>query len=177
MSSTSANTPMVHPTLYVPLHKRSRSEVSSISSRSTTPTDEHESISDSFVLPIYSIQDLLHLSKSPLVVFSTEKRDHLNETLPQITLSQRKAIEHHVKKARGHAPAGETHSEPKAKEETPQPLSPISTTVFPQRRSALRGRAPERRRNLKKVVDELNWRAARTRSMASSPLLLFPTVA
>ncbi|KAF5389594.1 hypothetical protein D9757_004182 [Collybiopsis confluens] len=71
-------------TLYIPVHKRS-----------TTPTSEHESSPESH-LPIYSIQDLLKLSKSPLAVISAEHRDHIKETVPEISISrrQRKAIEH-----------------------------------------------------------------------------------
>lgn len=133
-------------------------------------------------LPIYSIQDLLHLSKSPLVVFSPEQRDHLNETVPQITLNrkQRKAIEHqrHVKNSHAIAPAEEMAPEPKANESTRQPMSLVWNTTSPQRRSTRQGRAPERRRNVKKV-DELSWRAPRTRSITAtgSPLLLLSTAA
>jgi len=171
MSSTSANTQVTLPTLYIPLHKRSRS---------TTPSGERESSSD---LPIYSIQDLLYLSKSPLVGFTPEQREHFNETVPQITLNrkQRKAIEHQriVKNSHALVPAEETPSGPKASETTRKPLSPVWNTMSSQRRSIRQGRAPDRRRNVK-VVDELSWRAPRTRSISAtgSPLLLLsPTVA
>ncbi|KAJ3979842.1 hypothetical protein F5890DRAFT_1569158 [Lentinula detonsa] len=83
------------PALYVPVHKRTTSR-GGASSRSTTPTSEHESSIEPSLLPIYSIQDLLMLAESPMTYSSAEQRDHLKDVAPEILLGrrQRKALEH-----------------------------------------------------------------------------------
>jgi len=183
MPSVSMNTQAAAQSgLYVPVHKRSssRSDASStgsVSPRSASPTSQHESSIESPRLPIYSIQDILLLSKSPLVVFSPDHREHLKDTIPEIVLSrkQRKAIEH-KQHAKAHASADEMRST----EGDRKPLSPSpmwNSQPAAQRRTT--GRLPERRRNTKKVVDELSWRVPRTRSISAggSPLLFVPSTA
>lgn len=191
-----------HSALYVPVHKRSASRgnasstssTDSASSRSVTPTSEHESsigmlfssidktelgadhVPESHRLPVYSIQDMLMLSKSPLVTFSPDHRDYLRDTIPEIVLSrkQRKAIEHR-QHSKPHASAGET---PSKETLARKPLSPMSNSQPAVQITAVRqGRFSEKRRNSKKIVDELSWRVPRTRtiSMADSPVLFVPT--
>ncbi|KAJ3992115.1 hypothetical protein F5050DRAFT_1715542 [Lentinula boryana] len=174
MSSVFENTEAIAahpaPALYVPVHKRTTSR-GGASGRFTTPTSEHESSIESSLLPIYSIQDLLMLSESPVSHSSPEQRDYLKDVAPEILLGhrQRKALEHqrHVKI---HVPvAREVHQ----KENTPFKSGERSV----QRRSVRQGRLPERRRHAKNTIDELSWRAPRMRtiSAAGSPLLLVPT--
>lgn len=190
-----------HPALYVPVHKRSASRgdassMDSASSRSVTPTSEHELSTGMFSplttrielgadhpleshrLPVYSIQDMLMLSKSPLVTFSSDHHDHLKDTIPEIVLSrkQRKAIEHRLHSkphvSAGERPSKETHAR--------KPLSPmLNSQPVVQITTVRQGRFSEKRRNSKKIVDELSWRVPRTRtiSVADSPVLFVPTSA
>ncbi|KAJ3714989.1 hypothetical protein C8R42DRAFT_725930 [Lentinula raphanica] len=156
-----------HPALYVPVHKRATSR-GATSNRSTTPSSVDDSSLDSSALPVYSIQDLIMLSKSPLSHPSTEQRDHLKDVAPEILLS------HKQKKAIQHQRYLKNRATPVAREDTRQPLSPTQPIVVPQRRTVRQGRLPERRRYTKKI-DE-SWRAPRKRtiSAAGSPLLLLP---
>ncbi|KIK68622.1 hypothetical protein GYMLUDRAFT_36092 [Collybiopsis luxurians FD-317 M1] len=177
MSSVSQAVSFV-PTLYVPVHKRadsrsrSRSGSSSRSPRSTTPTSEHGSSSES-QLPIYSIHDLLVLSKSPLSTLPSEQRDHLKDTVPEITLSrrQRKAIEHR-QIVKAHAEAARSRS--KESQSPRQPLTPMHNPqqTMAQRRTPRQTRLPDRRRPGKKILDERSWRTPTQARNIPAPLLL-----
>ncbi|KAJ3858010.1 hypothetical protein EV368DRAFT_77250 [Lentinula lateritia] len=181
MYSVFVNTQATAPSaLYVPVHKRTASRGGSssrdsLSSRSTTPTSEHESSIETLSIPIYSIQDLLLLSDSLLATLSPEQHDHLKDHAPEILPSrrQRKTIEHQ-RHHQGHAPR-ELHPN----EDTRQPLSSVRNTqpTTVQRRTLRQGRLPERRRHGKRMMDESSWRVPRTRTISATgfPLPLAPT--
>lgn len=114
------------------------------------------------------------LSKSPLVTFSSDHHDHLKDTIPEIVLSrkQRKAIEHR-QHSKPRVSAGET---PSKETLARKPLSPMNSQPAVQITTVRQGRFSEKRRNSKKIVDELSWRVPRTRtiSVADSPVLFIP---
>ena len=151
------------PGLYVPVHRRTGSSSSSSSRSASTTRSESEHPCTSFPLLyhlyasnppchptappetphplIYSRASLLNLANSPLSRLSSETRETLRISIPEIMTNrkQRKAIEYR----------NQTQNQAVV-----SPVKPVIT-----RRIRPVGRVSDRgRRNAGKVVDELGWR-------------------
>ncbi|TFK38201.1 hypothetical protein BDQ12DRAFT_684164 [Crucibulum laeve] len=176
VSSTStlvSSLPTMTKGLYVPVHKRTPSEIISLSLASSPaaeriPAPPHANI--------YSIPTLLSIASSPLATLSPKKKEHIRSTLPELVMNRkmRKSIEyhshhphtlHHVesprKQERSASPARSEASSSSTSEHSTTDLAAPTPTARPQptrtpsqsakrqapRRNRPAGRAPERRRN------------------------------
>ncbi|KAF9261692.1 hypothetical protein L218DRAFT_481825 [Marasmius fiardii PR-910] len=182
-SSPSSPTHAALPATFTSGHgsHRSAGKYSSICFIRTTGAKYHDLVSNHKLptLPVYTINDMLLLQKSPLARMSPETREAIKENVPEIVLSRKQR--HNMKRnGQGHRPNATQNrhhnSQPTAPEQ-PLPMiipavSSPSTTVLPLRRDQSRLRM--KRRGSKSIVDEISWRRAqrsRTNAILGAPIV------
>lgn len=155
------------PAKYVPVHKRTPSDIGSTLQRSSSPVPSESTTtsSSSSHSRVYSIAELLDFSREPEVkAITVEQREKLKKELPEIVMSRkmRKATEYHMIQERVRANAVAHAQAQLAQVTKPKNNLPAAATQQPRQRPGQR-RMPRTvgRRNATKIVDEASWRALR----------------